>query len=203
MTNLRSAIHFILSFQWDKERETKRESERKRAKYLEGRSEGAPSSEHRSRGKVICVLRSPIYDLWWGATGQVTTTTTSELRRQQRRRRRDRGLLGLVLVCVLGIFFFDKHLCVWFAGAPLCLVCWSLFCFCIGVWSLCQQRCDVMGFISLPAMWWVQFLILCIIFIFIFFLLRIHGLAVSELPVIYWAHRGLGFVVIFFFPDFS
>ena len=28
-----------------------------------------------------------------------------------------RGLLGLVLVCVLGIFFFDKHLCA------LCLVC--------------------------------------------------------------------------------
>ena len=32
-----------------------------------------------------------------------------------------------------------------------------------------------------------------------FFWLRIHGLAVSELPIIYWAHHGLGFVVIFFF----
>ena len=25
----------------------------------------------------------------------------------------------------------------------------------------------------------------------------------SELPVIYWAHCGLGFVINFFFPDFS
>ena len=32
-----------------------------------------------------------------------------------------------------------------------------------------------------------------------FFWLRICGLAVSELPVIYWAHSGLGFVIIFFF----
>ena len=39
-----------------------------------------------------------------------------------------RGLLGLVLVlvCVLRIFFFffDKHLCVWFAGV-LCV--WFAF----------------------------------------------------------------------------
>ena len=37
-------FHFIFSFQWDKERETERESERKREKYLEGGSEGAPST---------------------------------------------------------------------------------------------------------------------------------------------------------------
>ena len=63
-----------------------------------------------------------------------------------------RGLLGLVLVCVLGIFFFffDKHLCA------LCLVCWvlCLVCFCIGVWSLCQWRRDVMGFCQASVTWW-------------------------------------------------
>ena len=49
------------------------------------------------------------------------------------------------------LFFFDKHICA------LCSVCWStsmfgllsslcLVCFCIGVWSLCQRRRDMMGF---------------------------------------------------------
>ena len=57
--------------------------------------------------------------------------TTSELRR--RRWRCDRGLLGLVLVCVLEIFFFFflintsvfgllENLCVWFAGVCFAFV---------------------------------------------------------------------------------
>ena len=45
---------------------------------------------------------------------------------------------------------------------------------------------DVMGSIS-------DSLYYFFIFFFIFFFwLRIRGLAVSELPVIYWAHHGLG-----------
>ena len=88
------------------------------------------------------------------------------------------GLLGLVLVHVLGIFFFffffDKHLCA------LCLVC-----FCIGVWSLCQRRCDVMRFCQAPATWWV-------FSVFFFFWLRIRGLG---LP---WAWFCYFYFILFF-----
>ena len=68
--------------------EIKRESKRKKERNTlrEGRR------EHQSRGRAIC------------DEGRAMTTTTSELRQ------RDHGLLGLVcwglvLVCVLGIFF--------------------------------------------------------------------------------------------------
>ena len=87
-------IHFLFNFSEIKSerlRESQREKERNTLR--EGRREHrAASTEHRSRGRAICG-----YD-----DGDVTV----------------RGLLGLVLVCVLGIFFFfDKHLCA------LCLVC--------------------------------------------------------------------------------
>ena len=101
--------------------EIKRESKRKKERNTlrEGRR------EHQSRGRAIC------------DEGRAMTTTTSELRRC------DHGLLGLVcwglvLVCVLGIFFFFffyKHLCVWFAG-----VCFAF--------ALYRQY---WGLISLPA----------------------------------------------------
>ena len=105
-------------------RESQREKERNTLR--EGRREHqAASTEHRSRGRAICVLRSPICDE--GRPGE---------RRRRRRRARCgdndgdvtvRGLLGLVLVCVLGIFFFFflintfvlrvwfAEFCVWFA----------------------------------------------------------------------------------------
>ena len=52
-----------------------------------------------------------------------------------------RGLLGLVLVCVLGFFFFfDKHLYVWFVGAVFGLLEFFVF-------SLLLYW----GLISLPA----------------------------------------------------
>ena len=163
------------------------------------REHRAANTEHRT---PIRVLHSPICDLRWGATRRATTTTTSSLRR------RDRpwvsGLLGLILVCVLGIFFFFffffyKHLCA------LCLVCWvlCLVCFCIGVWSLCQRRRDVMPGAS-NVMGWLGSISDSILF----FLVE-NGLAVSELPVMgspwaWLAMDGLGFVIyiyiyIFFF----
>ena len=107
-------------------------------------------------------------------------------------------------------FFFDKHLCA------LCLVCWvlCLVCFCIGDWSLCQRRHDVMGFCQAPATWWVQFLILCIFFFFLIENLwacceraTCNGLAVSKLLVMgspwAWFLYIYIYIYIFFFSDFS
>ena len=160
MTDLRcrSAIHFLFNFseiKTNKLRESQREKERNTLR--EGRREHrAASTEHWSRGIAICVLRSPICDEGW----------SSERRRQRRARYGDdvivRGLLGLVLVCVLGIFFF----------------------FLINTYVLCVWFGFVLGFdlsTSDDTTWWVQFLIICIFFFF--FWLRIRGLAVSELPV--------------------
>ena len=82
--NFISFIHFN-EIKRDRLRESQREKERNTLR--EGRR------EHQSRGRAIC------------DEGRAMTTTTSELRRC------DHGLLGLVcwglvLVCVLGIFFF-------------------------------------------------------------------------------------------------
>ena len=83
--------------------EIKRESKRKKERNTlrEGRREHrAPEQRQSDLRSAICDLRSAICD-----EGRAMTTTTSELRR------RDHGLLGLVcwglvLVCVLGFFFF-------------------------------------------------------------------------------------------------
>ena len=137
--------------------------------------------------------RSTVYDvdvdLRWGATVATTTTTTSSLQRQ--RRQRDRPWVtgfGFGL-CIGDFFFLDKHLCalssvlvVWFAEF------WFWFAVVLGngVWSL-------------PATWWdfyrrqrrdgfdFSFSV--------FFLLRIRGLAVSELPVMGspWASLAVGY----------
>ena len=135
-------FHFILYsvIQWDKERERLRVWERVREKNLEG----GPDCRRKPRGWRAPLTgaeaeaqtaerwaddRSTVYDvdvdLWanvdlrWGVT--IATTTTSSLRRWQRRRDHPwvNGLLGLILVCVLGIFFFfflinTSVLCVWF-----------------------------------------------------------------------------------------
>ena len=81
------------------------------------------------------------------------------------------------------MFGLLEHLYVWFAG-----VCFAF------VLGFDFSANDVMGFIFDTLY-------------FFFFWLRIHGLAMSELPVIYWARRGLGFVIyiyiyIFFFFKF-
>ena len=140
----RSAIHFLFNFsdiKTKKLRESQREKERNTLR--EGRREHrAAITEHRSRGRAICVLQSTIYDEEWPGE-------------QQWRRRASygyddgdvtvRGLLGLVLVCVLGFFFFffcfDKHLYVWFVGAVFGLLEFFVF-------SLLLYW----GLISLPAM---------------------------------------------------
>ena len=113
MTDLRcqSAIHFLFNFneiKTERLRESQREKERNTLR--EGRREHrAASTEHWSRGRVIYVLRSSICD-----EGQ-----SGERRRARCNDVTVCGLLGLVLVCVLRIFFFFfyKHLCA------LCLVC--------------------------------------------------------------------------------
>ena len=135
----RSAIHFLFNFSEIKSerlRESQREKERNT--LSEGRMEHrVASTEHRSRGRAICVLRSPICDEGWPSE-----------RRRARLGDDDgnvtvRGLLGLVLVCVLGIFFFffDKYLCA------LCLVCWVLC-----VWFAFVLGFDL--FASDDATWW-------------------------------------------------
>ena len=85
-------------------------------------------------------------------------------------------------------FFFDKHLCVWFTG-----VCFAF--------ALYRQY---WGLISLPATWWVSFLILCIDFFFFFLVENPWACCERVTSVIYWARRGLGSVTnFFFFLDFS
>ena len=150
------------------------------------REHRAANTKHRSRGRAIYVLRSLIYD---------------EGRPGERRRRRDcpwvSGLLGLILVCVLGIFFFffflinTSVLCVWFAEFYI----WFAF---------------VLGFdlsASDDATWWdsarrqrLDGLIGFNFWLSVFFWLRIRGLAVSELPIMgspwaWLAMDGLGFVI--------
>ena len=113
-----------------------RKSQReKRAKYLDGGSEGALSGERRAPEQRQSDLRSLISDLRSAMRGDRASNDDGDVT--------VRGLLGLVLVCVLGIFFFlfinTSVLCVWFA--EFCV--W--FAFVLGFdLSASQRRRDVM-----------------------------------------------------------
>ena len=105
-----SAIHFRFNFSKIKSerlRESQREKERNTLR--EGwREHRVASIEHRSRGRVIFVLRSPIYDE--GRPGE---------RRRQWRRRDRSWVTGFGFGLCIGDFFFflinTSVLCVWFA----------------------------------------------------------------------------------------
>ena len=93
-----SAIHFRFNFSEIKSerlRESQREKERNTLR--EGQREHrAASTEHRSRGRAICVLRSPICDEGWPGE-----------RWRRRRRRRDRPwVTGFGFGLCIGDFFF-------------------------------------------------------------------------------------------------
>ena len=107
MTDLRCrfAIHFIFNFsEIKRERLRERQREKERNTLREGRREHQAPEQRQSD------LRSPISDL--------RSTICDEGRPGERQRRQRascsdddgdvtvHGLLGLVLVCVLGIFFF-------------------------------------------------------------------------------------------------
>ena len=194
MTDLRcrSVIHFLFNFSEIKRerlRESQREKERNTLK--EGRKEHrVASTKHRRRGRAICVLRSPIYDLRWGAIGRATTTTTSEL--QRRRWRHDHPwVTGFGFGLCIGDFFLfflinTSVLYVWFAGV-LCF--W--FAFVLGfdlstsddtTWW--DSASDVMGSISAS------------LYYYYFFRLRIRGLAVSKLPVMGSPWAWLCYIII-------
>ena len=63
MTDLRSAKISFNFFISERERERERELERKREKYLEGGSEGAPSTGAEVERSAISNLQSAISDL--------------------------------------------------------------------------------------------------------------------------------------------
>ena len=124
-------FHFILYsvIQWDKERERLRVWERVRHYTLEG----GPDCRRKQRAPLTgaeaeAQSDEPMIDLPF--TGLRCWSSICDERRPGERRRGQRarcgdvtvrGLLGLVLVlvCVLGIFFFlinTSVLCVWFAA---------------------------------------------------------------------------------------
>ena len=84
-------IHFLFNFSEIKS-ERLRESQRERAKYLEGGPEGAPSTGAEAERSAFSVLRSAMRG------DRASDDDNGDMI--------VRGLLGLVLVCALGIFFF-------------------------------------------------------------------------------------------------
>ena len=150
-----------------KERETEKESERKKSKIPWRRAGG--STERRTSSTGAEAERSVFFDL------------RSVMKRDQTNNDNELAVattaatwpsvgkwftgfdFGLCIRDFL-FFFFDKHLCA------LCLVCWvlCLVCFCIGVWSLCQcqRRRDVM---AAPVTWWVDWVQFLTLYFFFFF----------------------------------